>query len=81
MICGHQGCSFDGGSKAAQDREWVLAAAATLEQRGEGKIWAEIISTWVLLQRKWEKNEVRSFYTDHDCVPGRLTAGVGLSKR
>lgn len=57
----------------AQDKEWVLVAAAILKKIVEGKEWAEIINRWVLLQQIWEKNKVRSFQTDSDCVPEKLT--------
>lgn len=49
----------------ARDK-WVPMMAATLKERGKGKVWGEIIDVWVLLQRSWEGNEVRHYQDDQD---------------
>lgn len=50
----------DPGRKVS-DKEWVLEAAAALMQKGISGEWKEIIETWVLLQRNWDRIEVRHF--------------------
>ncbi len=51
------------GHAVVQDREWVLLAAVILMKNGKGKEWAEIVDTWVRLQRSWEKIEVSPIST------------------
>ncbi len=62
-------CPADPGCEVEQDKRWVLLAVAILRQRGKGKVWEEILNTWILLQRSWERVEVRLIHDDSVYIP------------
>ncbi len=71
----------ESGGEVVKSKEWVLMTAALMKQAWEGSVWWEIIDIWVELQRGWESNEVRTISQLTDCVPIKLTEGVGLLQR
>lgn len=54
-------CPHGPGREVAKDKEWVMIMASNLKQRGKGEVWVEVVETWVLLQRMWDRVEVCSF--------------------
>lgn len=74
-------CPHGPGHEVAKDKEWVMIMASNLKQRGKGEVWVEVVETWVLLQRMWDRVEVCSFYIDLILYPMSSLWGAGPLQR